>query len=128
MVVKSPLWFSMKVQGSALCVTSLLLGLWGKNTAYSFFIGGMIYLLPNLYFVYYAFRFRGAEHAVSIARSFVWGEMGKLALSAFGFILAFRMMPTINHKALFAGFVSMIILQWLVAAKLTHRGDQSTTH
>lgn len=87
--------------------------------AYSVMCGAGIYIVPNIYFSLYAFRYRGAQLAPWIARSFSWGESGKFALAAVGFALVFNFVQPLNVAMVFAGFCSMIILQWFVARKIS---------
>lgn len=123
----SPIKFSAVAHSTAIGIACLLLYWWLDDPAVarSFVLGGAIYALPNLYFVYYAFRFRGAVQAPLIARSFSWGESGKFALAAMGFILAFRFVESLHHGALFAGFIGTMVLQWFVSAELVRRRDHT---
>lgn len=123
--MKSPVWISAKYQSIVLCVIAALVSIGSKELALSYFFGGVIYILPNLYFVHYAFRYRGADAASLISSSFVWGEAGKLSLCACGFVVVYRFYPGVHHTALFAGFVSMIVLQWWVANKVVKQLIQS---
>lgn len=119
--MKSPVWYSAKIQALLLSSISICIWLlWGKTVAKSYFIGGLIYLLPNLYFVHYAFRYATKEHYVQAARSIVWGEMGKLGLSALGFALIFSGKNDIHEVPLFIGFISVVISQWFVALRVTN--------
>lgn len=113
--MKSPVWFNAKAQCLLLLVVSLALLAVDRVMAYSFCLGGLVYVVPNLYFVHYAFRYRGAENAFLIARSFSWGESGKIALAVCGFVLVYRLVHPLHHAAFFGGFISSIIIQWFVA-------------
>lgn len=94
--------------------------LWiGNEVVYSALLGGLLYILPNGYFTYYAFRWAGSHFAYGIVRSFYWGEAGKLALAAVGFALVFRFVAPLHIGALFSVFGLMIALQWLIAIRLT---------
>lgn len=114
----SPVRYSAISQLTVVILTSATLWLVDAVVAYSYALGSIVYLIPNLYFVHYAFRYSGAENAFLVARSFGWGESGKLALSAVGFVLLYRLVSPLNHVAVFAGFTSMIILQWVIAARI----------
>jgi len=92
--------------------------IFGKAIAWLAFLGMAIFIVPNAYFTYYAFRYRGSELTPWIRQSFMFGEMGKLSLVAVGFALAFVFVDTLNVAALFAGFIEMIILQWWLASRL----------
>ncbi len=124
-MVTSPVWFNAKAQFLLLLVVSLALLAVDDVHAYSFCLGGLVYVVPNLYFVHYAFRYRGAKNALLIARSFSWGESGKIALAVCGFILVYRFVHPLNHAALFSGFLASIIIQWFVAFFIVKSGNDA---
>lgn len=73
-----------------LLIAALALWYWhGVVAGYSGLCGGLIALLPNMYFAHRAFRFSGARAAQAIVRSFYAGEAGKLILTAVLFALTF---------------------------------------
>lgn len=79
--------------------------LWkGPVAGYSTLLGGMIALVPNLYFTYKAFRYFGARSVNAIVQSFWSGEMGKLILTAALFALVFAGVERLNVAALFVGY------------------------
>ncbi len=123
--MKSPVWFNALSQLFILMLASLILLTEDVVTAYSYSLGALVYIIPNLYFVHYAFRYSGAENASLIAQSFSWGESGKVALASCGFILVYRFVDELNHASLFAGFFSMIVFQWFVAARIVKARDKS---
>lgn len=119
--MRSPALAGLSAQLVIILPVSFLLLLIGKVVAYSFALGALIYALPNTYFTLYAFRYRGARSLVLIDKSFKWGESGKFALVVVGFALVFRFVSPLNATALFAGFCSMIAMQWWLAAYLGRR-------
>lgn len=97
------------------CVLLSALALWfGLTAAYSVFLGGLICLVPNCYFAYRAFKFRGARAAREIVRSFYVGEAGKLLLTAILFAIVFSSVKPLNALALFLGFAAIQLVNWLV--------------
>ncbi len=125
LIVKSPVLIHAVSQLSTLLLISLVLFAADAVTAKSFFLGGLVYIVPNLYFVYYAFRYSGAPLALYIMQSFSKGESGKIALATMGFALVFRFVEPLSPVALFAGFVLMIVLQWFIAAYILRARDKS---
>lgn len=113
--VKSPLSYFLVGQLGVSALVGLLLILISKLYAYSFILGASAFVLPNLYFVYYAFRYQGAEQAYLIERSMKKGQMGKLSLSALIFALIFRMGSPLNVELVFAGFISMVCWHWFLS-------------
>jgi ATP synthase protein I len=75
----------------------------------SFFLGGLIQLVPNTYFAWRVFRFSGAAAAHRVAQSFYRGEMVKFVLTGAGFALVFSLVDAVNPPALFAGYGVMIL-------------------
>jgi ATP synthase protein I len=92
---------------------------WSKSKAdYSVLVGGMIYLLPNIYFALYAFRFRGAHAARFILLSFYRGEMGKFLLSGVGFAIAFTLVKPLDVLLLFSIYIALTIMQSIQLAAI----------
>jgi ATP synthase protein I len=116
--LKSPVFFCLKYQALASTLLVVVALVFGKVYVISITLGAAIYILANLYFTLYAFRYRGASATVWIAQSFSWGESGKFALTAVGFALVFRFVEPLHEPTLFAGFSSMIILQWFIGRQL----------
>lgn len=107
--------------GVAIPVGLAMLFLGGVTMALSFAAGAIVYIVPNAYFTRYAFRHRGARFASQVARSFNWGEFGKLALVTVGFAVVFRFVPPLHVPLVFAGFCSMIAVQWWLAGRFQER-------
>ena len=112
---KPPIVRRLLLCQAAGCLVVTLVGLlWGPVTAYSALLGGLVCLLPNCYFAYRAFRFRGARAARHIVRSFYAGEAGKLVITALLFALVFSQVTPINALAVFLGFGAVQFIHWLV--------------
>lgn len=94
---------------------------WSINhvVAYSVLIGGLIFLIPNMYFALYAFRYRGAQAAQMVLMSFYRGEIGKFLLSSVGFAIAFTFVQPLNILFVFIAYIALTVIQWLILAKLT---------
>ena len=84
-----------------------------KVTAYSVFIGALVYFVPNMYFVYRAFKYSGATSAKMILRSFYAGESIKLFMTAILFGLTFALVKPISILAVFGGFIAIQATSWL---------------
>ncbi len=87
--------------------------------AKSALVGGFICALPNAYFVWRAFRYRGARSSVQIVQSFYQGEAWKFVLTGFAFAAVFSQDWSLNYLALFAGFVT-VQLGHLFSAKIAN--------
>ena len=77
----------------------------GSIVAYSTLLGGLISALPNSYFAMQAFRYSGASNSDKVVKSFMKGELGKIAFTLVLFALSFTLITTINELALILGFI-----------------------
>jgi len=92
---------------------------WIKSKAdYSVLVGGIIYLIPNMYFALYAFRYRGAHAARFVLLSFYRGEMGKFLLSGVGFAIAFTLVKPLDVLLLFSIYIALTCIQWIQLAAI----------
>jgi len=92
-----------------------LLGLlWGPDAGLGAFLGGIVVWVPNCYFAFRAFKYRGARAARLIVRSFYTGAAGKMLLTAGMFTLVFVNVKPLNAPAVFIGFASVQMLNWVV--------------
>lgn len=107
------------VLGVLLCVLYPVIGL-------STLVGGMIFVIPNTYFTFYAFRYSGGQWAPWILRSFYRGQAGKLVLVGVGFAMAFKLVNPLHPIALFGTFVFMNFVHILVAANISSSSSGSS--
>ncbi len=119
--IKSPLKFTLAVQLLVMAPLLVTLNVFSELWMQSFFWGALIYLLPNAYFTFYAFRVRNTDDTQQIAKSFYKGEFGKLFLAVLGFVLVFKNVTPLQVEALLAGYGSLILLQWLIAIQIAKR-------
>ena len=87
----------------------------GWIAAYSAWLGGLIALIPNVYFTYKAFQYFGARSIAVIVQSFWAGQMGKLILTAVLFAVLFLGVEPLNVLAV---FVSYVLVQMTSATSL----------
>ncbi len=116
-----PVLWSLSIQMLVLVLLSAPLSLIDQQLMRSAATGGLIAIIPNVYFVFYALRYRGASQAILIARSSYQGLMGKLALNSAGFALAFGLGWDLHALTLFLAYGVMVLVQIVVAAKLSNR-------
>jgi ATP synthase protein I len=120
-IARPPVHRITVVQLALLVSLCLMLLAFDKVFAYSVLSGGLIAIVPQVYFAVLAFRWRGARSARAIARSSYVGELGKFLLSIVGFALVFAVLKPIDGPAVFVGYLMMLVTQitgsWLL---LTH--------
>ena len=82
-------------------------------------LGTGIFVLPNAYFSFYAFRYAGARAAQQVANSFYRGEAGKFILTVVLFAVTFAVVKPIEVVALFAAYIFFMALTWMLAWQMT---------
>jgi ATP synthase protein I len=101
-----------------LCIAAALIALLTLNlvTAYSILLGGFISIVPNGYFAWKAFRYRGARNTPLIVKSFYAGETGKLIMTGVLFAVVFAGIRPIDELAIIVSFIVSIIVGLLATA------------
>ena len=79
-------------------------------TAKSVLIGGLVYLLPSIYFALIALRRRENASAGLILHNMYRGEVGKFLLTSTGFIIAFVVLKPVEIISLFLSFFVLTII------------------
>ena len=81
-----------------------------SETASSVALGGLAYIVPNMYFAKYVFRHSAAKSVHLAMRWFYVGEGIKIITTALIFTAAFLWTENLNEAALFATYVVMLVL------------------
>ncbi len=103
------------VQIIVIILLSLLLYfLWNLVVAFSFFWGGAICIIPNIYFAHKLFAQTGAKAAQQILASFYLCEIVKFVITIILFIVAFKFFHT-NKLAIFIGYIVAQVTFWFTA-------------
>jgi ATP synthase protein I len=89
--------------------------------AWSALIGGLVSVIPNGYFAMQAFRYRGARNAQKVVKSFMKGEMGKLAITIVLFVLIFSLLSNVNEVALIASFIAVQLIGVVMSGLIDYR-------
>jgi ATP synthase protein I len=97
---------------------SAALLLLNTELAYSALLGGLIAVIPNIYFASLAFRFSGARAASNVTRSVYRGELRKFVLTAVLFASVFALVKPLSAGTLFAVFILMMALNWILSLRL----------
>lgn len=118
-IARPPVHRITLAQGLILALICLIMAALGnRESAYSVLCGGLVAILPQAYFAFRAFRWRGARSAQSIARAGYSAEVGKFFLSVTGFALVFALVRPIDGPAVFLGYLLMLAIQitgsWLL--------------
>lgn len=102
-------------------LAAALLAFASPVAAMSVLLGGLVSVVPNAYFAFQAFRFRGASNANRVLRSFKKGLAGKLALTILLFAMVFTLFSSVNEAIVIAGFASIQVLGVLGAGMINYR-------
>ncbi len=103
-IARPPVHRIVLVQLGVTIIVATFFLLRSYEAAYSSLVGGLIFAVPNAYFVYKAFMYSGARQVGHVLRSFYQGGMWKLVLTGIGFGLAFRFIEPLDLLALFSSF------------------------
>ena len=75
-------------------------------------------MLPQAFFSWRVFQYRGAQAATQIARASYAAETGKFLLAVAGFALVFAFYRPLEAWLVFAGYGGMLVIQiagsWLL--------------
>jgi len=108
---KSAAYQLLGIQSAIAVVSALLLLIFTDlETARSAFLGGLTYILPNAYFVIFAFREPAQQTPGKILYWFYMGEAGKLVLAGVIFALSFALVKSLHVVVFFAVFIGMIVV------------------
>lgn len=80
------------------------------DTAKSVAVGGLAYIIPNVYFAKYVFRHSAADSAELAMRWFYVGEVIKIFATVLIFGMAFLWSEKLDVAALFATYVVLMVL------------------
>jgi len=117
-----PIYIAFVIQ-FVLCVIAagVIFFLFDLVAAYSILLGGFISIVPNGYFAWKAFRFRGARNTPLIVKSFYAGETGKLIMTGVLFALVFAGIKPLNELAVILSFlvtiaVGLVATGWIYSS------------
>ncbi|MDX1390761.1 MAG: ATP synthase subunit I [Rheinheimera sp.] len=87
--------------------------------AKSAFKGGLVAVIPNCVFAFFAFRFSALNNANFVLAAFMRGQSVKLILTAvlLGVVLS---QPELVAEAFFTGFVLTLLTQWTAPVFFKH--------
>ena len=83
----------------------------GPLAALSGLLGGVVCVVPNVYFVRQLFKYKGARAAKQIVNGFYKGEALKLLLTIALFVLVFKLFE-IKPLVFFAAFIAAQMMFW----------------
>lgn len=89
-----------------------------RTLAISILAGALSQIVPQAYFNWAAFRYRGARHSPAILRQFYKGESGKLVLTMVLFATVFSLIEELDYPAFFLSFLGMMATHMFFANRM----------
>ena len=106
------------VQLGILGIAALLTGaIWGKPQAIAAVYGGLVAVVPTVYFAYRVFAKRKTQEPELMLGAFYLGEFGKIGLTALMFWLGVGLFAK-QFLALMVTYAACLLAYWLVLAWL----------
>lgn len=93
------------------CITLAFFLAADAAAAKSAFKGGLVAVIPNFIFAFFAFRFNAAENANLVLAAFMRGQSLKLILTAVLLSVVLSQQQTVS-EAFITGFVLTLLAQW----------------
>ncbi|WP_425548603.1 ATP synthase subunit I [Allohahella marinimesophila] len=110
---KPPVWRMPAMQGLMILACVGISGaLSGAVAAFSALLGGLICMIPGLYFSLAMFRYQGARSARLILQTTYKAETIKMVMTAAGFAAAFILVKPLSAGHLFAAFIAVQAVHW----------------
>jgi len=113
------------IQTAIVIVFSFVFVFISIKSAYSVVLGGMICVLPSIYFAYKLFHYMGASRVKQAIRAFYLGELVKLLMIAILSILVFKFITIIPFDY-FLGFIIAQLAFWIAPNFILGRNTHVT--
>jgi len=89
----------------------------GVTQAYSAMLGGLLYLLPNLYFTWRALSGQETDSAHRVVMRMYASEIGKMMLAVALFSATFMLVQPLSPFPLFGTFILLQLSGWILQLK-----------
>lgn len=96
---------------------------YGKNSAVSAILGGLVAILPSLLFVRKLFRHSGARAARDIVKGFYVGEAIKIASSIALFAMVFSFYK-VEPVVFFVTYIAVVMTHWFSPLIIDNRQNR----
>ena len=106
------------IHSSIISLVVIIVHKFDAVAGYSALFGGLVFLIPNVYFTACTFRYSGKLADRMVLQNFYKGETGKFLLSCLGFAVVFVLVKPVNVAALFATYICLTLVQCFVIFKL----------
>lgn len=103
------LWLIQLILTAGFCILSTVI--YGRDYGVSSLLGGLVCIVPNIWFAIKLFKYRGAHAAKRIVNSFYKGEAGKIIISVILFAAVFSLVK-VKPLFFFVSYILILITHW----------------
>ncbi len=111
------LWRVWLAESGLLIVAAVATGLVDPLAGRSLLIGGLLFLVPQVWFGWRVFRHRGAAVAREVAHGFYRAETGKFLLTGAGFATVFVAVRPLHAAAFFGAYIALYVMNMVLLAR-----------
>jgi len=109
-----------QIQVAFTVAVAFLAAFYSITAAYSALLGGLLYLLPNIFFAWRVLSRQSNTPRGVLADMYI-GEIWKMAITILLFAVIFILVPTVSPFSLFLTFILLHILNWYLQMKIDYR-------
>lgn len=111
-------WRVLLAESGLLILAALGAGSMDPVAGRSLLLGGLVFLLPQAWFAWRVFRFRGAGAAREVVQGFYRAEAGKFLLSCAGFAAVFVSAWPLQAAVFFGAYIALYVVNGVLLSRL----------
>ena len=115
---RPPVWRVLLAESGFLIATALGAGLVDPVAGRSLLCGGLVFLVPQTWFAWRVFRYRGAGAAPEVVQGFYRAEAGKFLLTCAGFAAVFVGVRPLHAAAFFGAYIVLYVVNGILLSRL----------
>ncbi len=115
---RPPVWRVLLAESGLLIATALGTALVDQVAGKSLLLGGLVFLVPQAWFAWRVFRFRGAGAASDVAQGFYRAEAGKFLLGCAGFAAVFVGVGPLHAPVFFGAYIVLYVVNGVLLSRL----------
>jgi ATP synthase protein I len=109
-----------QIQVAFTVAVAFIAAFYSITAAYSGLLGGLLYLLPNIFFAWRVLS-RQSNTPRGVLTDMYIGEIWKMAITILLFAMVFILVPTVSPFSLFLTFILLHVLNWYLQMKIDYR-------
>jgi len=115
---RPPVWRVLLAESGLLILAALGAGSMDRVAGKSLLLGGLVYLVPQAWFAWRVFRFRGAVASRRVVNGFYRAEAGKFLLACAGFAAVFASARPLHAVAFFGAYIVLYAVNAVLLSRL----------